>query len=205
MLRHRHRIRFEQQQHRQRQRRPPIFNGPLLSGVVEDGASANGQQRQYGLKTELREGQRGNRLEELLAEEEQLTRPAENSIGAKSTESHNNRRPVQAAERRFRLVPNKVIFRPRLKIRRPPAGHPESVGANSGTVARGTDQQIGQQPIAIPSLSTFQSASDSVIQPVISTYMTLFIQLYLIDPHSTCIGRTATTRGISIASYDRDN
>jgi hypothetical protein len=102
LLRHRHRNRVEQQP--SRHRRPPIFNGPLLATDEESPSSPppadqQQQQRQFGLRTEPRERQQGNRLEELL--ETGLLEGQQAAEKAAEQPSPSSRRPVQVGFHKY--------------------------------------------------------------------------------------------------------
>lgn len=161
MLRHRHRQQLLEEQKINNNNNnnsiilQPIHNNKQKQQLLnrqlfgEENNAIDWRNRQFG----IRNRQQQNELIKDQLGKELLQLEGGDDINEKG-------RQALQLERRFRLVPNKVVFRPRLKIRRPQNN--ENVNDQRPNIqlpensAFGTEQKRGNYlPIALPSLSAF--------------------------------------------------
>uniref|UniRef100_A0A914N2J7 Uncharacterized protein n=2 Tax=Meloidogyne incognita group TaxID=654580 RepID=A0A914N2J7_MELIC len=161
MLRHRHRQRLLEEQKsynnnsviqtiRNNKQKQQLLNRQLF-GDENNNLAIDWRNRQFGIRN--RQQQQNELIKDQLGKE----------LLQLEGNDDNNEKGKQSLqlERRFRLVPNKVVFRPRLKIRRPQ--NIENIdGQQRPSIqlpensAFGTEQKRGSHlPIALPSLSLF--------------------------------------------------
>uniref|UniRef100_A0A914LUT3 Uncharacterized protein n=2 Tax=Meloidogyne incognita group TaxID=654580 RepID=A0A914LUT3_MELIC len=161
MLRHRHRQQLLEEQKsynnnsviqtiRNNKQKQQLLNRQLF-GDENNNLAIDWRNRQFGIRN--RQQQQNELIKDQLGKE----------LLQLEGNDDNNEKGKQSLqlERRFRLVPNKVVFRPRLKIRRPQ--NIENINGQQRpniqlpeNSAFGTEQKRGSHlPIALPSLSLF--------------------------------------------------